>query len=281
MIRYRVINGAAMIGALLGALFLPAMLVFAVIPVLALLMCVEFFRLMRGAGLPCHPRFGTVSVVVLVAATGLCAAYSDMDSALRLEGLLLAATVFGVLLVSCFARNGQAPLTAVALTLFAVGYLGFVFNFYTKLFWMWPGTDGRWVLLYMILIVKVTDIGAFFTGCNLGRHKLCPRISPAKTWEGCAGGVLAGCGLSLILWHLHGGKIGPMTLTLADAFILGMVLPVTGILGDLIESMLKRAIAVKDSGGWVKGMGGILDILDSLIFAGPVLYGYLWWVTAR
>ncbi len=167
------------------------------------------------------------------------------------------------------------------MTLWAVGYLGFVFNFYTKILWMWPVGDGRWVLLYMILIVKVTDIGAFFTGCNLGRHKLCPRISPAKTWEGCVGGVLAGCATSLVFWVTLSGDIGPVTLTVADALILGMVLPVMGILGDLIESMLKRAIAVKDSGGWVKGMGGILDILDSLIFAAPVLYGYLWWVTTR
>ncbi len=105
MIRHRIINGAAMIGALIGALYLPAMAVFAVIPVLATLMCVEFFRLLRGAGMPCYPRWGTVSVVVLIVGTGLCAAYTDMAQALRLESLLLAAIVFGVLLRACFARD--------------------------------------------------------------------------------------------------------------------------------------------------------------------------------
>ncbi len=281
MIRYRLINGSVMIATLIGALYLPSLVVFAIIPLLAALMSVEFFRLLRGADLPCYPRSGIVGAVGLITLTGVVAALGGEVAAYRAEALGLALIVLAVWLRAGFGPEEKAPLTAVALTLLGVLYCGWLFNFYTKLFWFWPEGDGRWLLFYMILIVKVTDMGAFFTGCNLGRHKLCPRISPAKTREGCVGGVLAGLTTSLLFWWWRGGEIGPVSLTIANAIILGMVLPVVGILGDLIESLLKRAIAVKDSGGWVKGMGGILDILDSLMFAGPVLYGCLWWMTGR
>ncbi len=275
MIRHRVINGAIMIAMLIGALFLPAAAVFFLIPLLAALMLWEFYSLLQGAGMPAFRGIGTAGGFVLILATGLNYHMLHGEGAHEWETLLLAAIVIVVLIRQCFERSDQRHLITIMSTLTGILYIAFLFNFYTKLLLDWPEGDGRMLLFYMILVVKVTDMAAYATGCSIGRHKLIPRISPAKTWEGCAGGVLGGLLTSLIFWWSTGGEIGPVTLGIADALILGILLPVTGIVGDLIESMLKRAAEVKDSGCLLKGMGGVLDVLDSLLFAGPVLYMYV------
>ncbi len=275
MMVQRVINGAILIALLIGALFLPALGLFLIISLLAVLMCCEFYGLLAEAGMKSNRVLGTLGVLLLIGVTGASYLWQDGARALEWEGVALAGVALAVMVRPCFARDDDRPLATTATTLLGVLYIGFLFNFYTKLLLQWPGDDGRYLLFYLILIVKVTDMFAYFTGSFLGKHKLIPRISPAKTWEGCAGGVVGGLITSLIFWAVTGGDIGPVTFTIADALILGMVLAVTGIAGDLVESMLKRATEVKDSGCWFKDMGGLLDILDSLLFAAPVLYFYI------
>jgi phosphatidate cytidylyltransferase len=275
MMRHRVLNGAVMIGLLIGVLFLPLAGMFLIIPALAALMCWELYNLLDHAGLRNFRMLGTAAVLGLIGVTGglyLCDAPLAVP---EWEGLLLAGAVLAVMVRQLLERDDPRPLATMAATLFGVLYVGLIFNFYTKLLLRWPAGDGSLLLFYLILVVKVTDMSAYFTGSSLGRRKLCPRISPAKTWEGCIGGVAGGLVTSLLFWVVTGGDLGPVAFGIADMLILGMVLPVTGILGDLMESMLKRAAAVKDSGCWFKGMGGVLDILDSLLFAAPVLYIYI------
>ncbi len=264
-----------MIALLVGALFLPALGVFLIIPVLAAMMMYEFYGMMDQAGLRNYRHVGAIGGLVLILATaGNYLVYGGV-SVYQWEGLVLAGIVMAVLLRQLFEKDDAQPLVTLSVTWLGVLYIAFIFNFYTKLLLQWPEGDGRLVLFYMILIVKVTDMAAYFTGCSIGRHKLIPRVSPAKTWEGCAGGVAGGMATSLLFWWLTGGTIGPLHLNVADALVLGILLSVTGIVGDLIESMFKRAAAVKDSGGLLKGMGGVLDVLDSLLFAAPVLYVYI------
>lgn len=278
MIKHRVINGALMIGALVVALFLPVEAVFLIIPVLSTLMLMEFYALMAKAGWSAFPLTGVGLSLLLIFSTALQYRYGlcPLDPA-TMETLLLSFSVFVIFIRQCFVLSDSTnPFKSIGITLLGLCYLGFVFNFYTKILLQWPEGDGRLLLFYMILVVKVTDMGAYFVGCSLGKHKLIPRISPAKTWEGCAGGVFFGLVVSLIFWWACGGeRIGPAPFRLMDALIMGLILPVVGIIGDLIESLIKRSASVKDSGDWVKGMGGILDILDSLLFAGPVFYFYL------
>lgn len=225
--------------------------------------------------MPNFPLLGTTAGVLLILVTGLNCYLYPGEGRPEWEAILLAGTVGAVLIRQCVEKNGEKPLISIATTLMGILYISFIFNFYTKLLLRWPEGDGRMLLFYMILIVKVTDMAAYTVGCSIGRHKLIPRISPAKTWEGCAGGVCGGLLTSLMFWWSTGGQIGPVALGLADALILGIVLPATGIVGDLIESMIKRAAEVKDSGCALKGMGGVLDVLDSLLLAGPVLYIYI------
>ena len=130
------------------------------------------------------------------------------------------------------------------------------------------GVNGRKLLLLTLVVVWAGDTAAYFVGRALGRHKLAPAISPAKTWEGAVANVLASAGAALaflpwleISWgHLVG---------------LGLVVSVAGQAGDLLESAFKRSAAVKDSGNLLPGHGGVLDRIDALILAGPAAWWYL------
>jgi phosphatidate cytidylyltransferase len=141
------------------------------------------------------------------------------------------------------------------------------------------------LIVYLVLVVKASDMGAYFVGSMVGRHKMFPRISPGKTWEGLAGGFLAGIAVSMILYWLWRSpdpslpvaEFGRLTLTWGHALFLGAFLAAIGVVGDLVESLLKRSAGLKDSGRLFPGMGGILDVLDSLLFAAPALYFYLRW----
>jgi phosphatidate cytidylyltransferase len=127
-------------------------------------------------------------------------------------------------------------------------------------------------MLGAVLLVKSSDIGAYAVGMTLGRHKLIPWLSPGKTREGLAGGIataaLVGAGLAAAT--PSGESIAAIPIWLGA--VAGAVAAVTGQIGDLAESLLKRDAGVKDSGRMLPGMGGILDVVDSLLFAGPALY---------
>ena len=127
---------------------------------------------------------------------------------------------------------------------------------------------GQWLMLFLVGLVAAADIGAFFTGRALGRHKLAPSVSPGKSWEGLVGGVCAALLLALGVWLAVARDGGWLTLPALLAIALTTVL--ASVLGDLAESMVKRHCGVKDSGTLLPGHGGVLDRLDSLTAAAPV-----------
>jgi len=126
--------------------------------------------------------------------------------------------------------------------------------------------QGGWLLLYLFTLVWVADIGAYFSGRRYGRHKLAARISPGKTWEGVAGGILANLIWMLAVFWLSGG----WGFGLIEFMLIGLGTSVLSVVGDLFESILKREAGVKDSGRLLPGHGGILDRIDSVIAASPV-----------
>jgi phosphatidate cytidylyltransferase len=116
-------------------------------------------------------------------------------------------------------------------------------------------------------------MGAYLTGSLVGKHKLVPHISPHKSWEGLAGALVFAVGGSYGLWVLIPGKLavfGPM-----DVAILGLLLGLAAVIGDLAESIVKRSAEAKDSGGLLPGIGGVLDLIDSLLFTAPILFFYM------
>jgi phosphatidate cytidylyltransferase len=128
-------------------------------------------------------------------------------------------------------------------------------------------------VLWLILVTKFSDMGAYLTGSLIGKHPLVPHISPKKTWEGFFGAlVFSVLGGFLLLWLI------PEKLSVLrpfDAVALGLVLGFAAIVGDLAESIIKRSADVKDSGNFLPGIGGALDLIDSLLFTAPLLFFYL------
>lgn len=162
----------------------------------------------------------------------------------------------------------EAMLDAAMTTFFPVLFVGLPFAFVVGL-QVIPGTIGPDLLLLVMVCVTLSDAGAYYAGSAFGTHPLAPVISPKKSWEGAVGGVLAAIAGALLahFWFFR-------RLPLAHAIALGVLLSTAGILGDLAESMLKRAAGVKDSSALLPGHGGVLDRLDSLLVAAPVLYYY-------
>jgi len=169
---------------------------------------------------------------------------------------------------------------ALAVTIFMFTYIGLLGSFLIRIRCFLPGPAGAALLLYCILTIKATDIGAYLTGRAIGKHLLAPKISPKKTIEGFVGGLVLAC-LTAVggiwLWtQILPEWMGPLPLTSTQAIILAMLTSFSGHLGDLAESAIKRDVGLKDSGRAVASFGGFLDVLDSLLFAAPVAW---WWLT--
>lgn len=280
MLKHRVRSGLLMGGALLAALYvLPPAGAFVVVGLLCGLGLLEFYALLQAGGIP-HQRWtgiiGGLALLVGSSSHYYFFGYFDAD----LEWMILFAILATAFIREMWVGQMDHAVRSVAMTMLGVIYIAVLFNFINKLLVV-PGIDGdhwregRWLFFYLALVVKLTDVGAYFIGCRLGGKKFSPAISPAKTWSGVVGGVITGMSFSMLGLYVMQPHLVQIQLTWVDAAVLGFLLSATGIAGDLIESMLKRATGVKDSGTYIQGMGGFLDVVDSLIFSAPVLYIYL------
>jgi phosphatidate cytidylyltransferase len=168
----------------------------------------------------------------------------------------------------------RAPITTAALTLLGLMYVPFLFNFVALLAFM-PGSpdQNRFLLIYLLAVTKFSDVGAYVVGSLIGHHKMIPRISPGKTWEGFAGAILTSLAVSMAMIYVMGEKV--QALSFNSGIILGLLLPLISVVGDLAESVVKRDASIKDSGRTIPGIGGALDLIDSILFTAPVLYFYL------
>ena len=182
----------------------------------------------------------------------------------------VAVVIAGLLLEMSRYREPGGIVPRLGLLTFAVAYLGLLGSFLAQLRWLGdPGRTGL-ILALMIFVPKFGDIGAFFTGTFLGRHKMTPRLSPKKTWEGFAGGMLTAMLVAVVLSCF--GDVFRFGMLEAAAF--GLTVGVAGVLGDLAESLIKRDGQAKDAAQSIPGFGGLLDVIDSVLFAAPV--AYLW-----
>lgn len=263
-------------GLLAALYFLPPAGALVVLLIVCLLGLWEFYGMLGDGGIPHHRGVGMAGGVALLAATwwffhqgGAHALDPDVEP---IALFLIASAVF--LRQMAMPSTGQA-LVAVSSTLLGVIYVAWLLNYINKLLLVFGVEVGRWLILYLVLVVKVTDIGAYFVGSRFGGIKFWPSISPAKTWSGVGGGLACGVAASMMALHYMQPVLTGITLTWADALALGLLLSVAGILGDLLESLLKRSAGVKDSGAMIQGMGGVLDVVDSLLFAAPFLYLYV------
>ena len=214
----------------------------------------ELFRLLRQGGYRPHLGIGILWTLALIA----CGFWPQT----LLPGIVLGSGLILTLILALFQADGQ-PAMDWAWTAAGAVYIGGLLAPFVALR-MRP--DGlRWIAL-ALLLTWLTDTGAYFVGLSFGRHKLAPRLSPKKTWEGAIGGWIIG---------VIGGTalgMGIVGLPLLPALLLAALLCFLAPLGDLAESMIKRQVGVKDSSRLIPGHGGVLDRLDSLLFIVPVTY---------
>lgn len=180
--------------------------------------------------------------------------------------------VLGLCVRQFVSRRNTAGILAISTTLFGLMYVPWLLNFIQKINFF-QNVEGHFYLLYFVLITKFSDTGAYVVGSLIGRHKMIPRISPGKTWEGFGGAIVVSTLASVIFVHLAHDHMPAMNTM--HAIILGVILSACAVIGDLIESLFKREAGVKDSGHFFPGIGGILDLLDSLLFNAPIMYLYL------
>jgi phosphatidate cytidylyltransferase len=179
---------------------------------------------------------------------------------------------------------------AAAASVFAFTYIALPMGMLVQLRQQWAGA---FYLLYLLLVVWAGDIFAYFVGKSIGRHLMAPRVSPKKTWEGAAASVIASVVVGWLLFHYslplssamlragliqrRDGLFGLEQPAVGPVIVLTIVLNIAAQLGDLVESLIKRGAGVKDSGAILPGHGGMLDRIDALLFAAPVLWYYAAW----
>lgn len=179
---------------------------------------------------------------------------------------------------------------AAAASVFAFTYIALPMGMLVQLRQQWAGA---FYLLYLLLVVWAGDIFAYFVGKSIGRHLMAPRVSPKKTWEGAAASVLASVAVGWLLFYYSSslssallragliqrrdGLFGLEQPAMGPVIILTIALNIAAQLGDLVESLIKRGAGVKDSGAILPGHGGMLDRIDALLFAAPVLWYYAAW----
>lgn len=195
------------------------------------------------------------------------AALAD-GSRLRMEYLFVAMFLIAFLVEMFLFTEPNHAVPRLALTAFVFVYLGVLGSFIAQIRWLGDPVRTGYMLAATMFVPKWCDIGAFFTGTFLGRTKMTPHLSPKKTWEGFAGGLLLAVIGALIVNHLsdvfkHG---------MVEAVAFGLTMAVVGVLGDLAESLIKRDCQTKDAAQSIPGFGGLLDVIDSVLFAAPVAF---------
>jgi len=187
-----------------------------------------------------------------------------------LKPLLLTSGVVISLIWLLLRPQKEGAFSSWVWTIAGIFYIGWLLSYLVAL----NLEGGRNWVFFALLTIFASDIAAFFVGRALGRHRLAPSISPGKTWEGAIGGIFGAIILSL--FFTLSTPLG-LPLSYGQAILLGLLVSVFGQLGDLVESLLKRNMGVKDSGKLMPGHGGMLDRIDSIVFTGIVVYYYVLW----
>jgi phosphatidate cytidylyltransferase len=237
----------------------------------------EFYRMLDHKQLPNFKILGLICAVIFISGSFIYYSKIGLNKSADFE---LAVILFFLLVVfarQMFERTRDIrPVETRAYTIFGFLYVVWLFSFVTKLVYLYPHTDnhftGQYYVLYCVVVTKFSDMGAYVVGSLCGKHLLIPHISPKKTWEGFFGALAFAVLGSFGTLHLAGHWLS--ALTDFHALILGLLLGFAAIIGDLAESIIKRSTDTKDSGHMLPGIGGVLDLIDSLLFTAPLLFFY-------
>ncbi|HWX94215.1 MAG TPA: phosphatidate cytidylyltransferase [Terriglobales bacterium] len=283
---------------LLLVLRAPVALVAIVTAAIALLTVREFLKLVEDYGVPPlrRPTYGFVILFFLLLTIGMGADKPLLSTEIFGIAAAFAATIAGFVFLSIATRRADLSTgyPAAAASAFAFAYIVLPLAMLVQLRQQWAGA---FLILYLLLVVWAGDILAYFVGRSIGRHLMSPRISPKKTWEGAVASMVASLAVGGLLfyyatqlstrfleWGLIQRRDGIFSLERPaplPVLLLTATLNLAAQLGDLVESLIKRGANVKDSGTILPGHGGMLDRIDALLFATPVLWFYAAWRVMR
>lgn len=262
----RTLTATVFVAILLGCTYWNQYSFAALFGIISIIGTWEFYGLVEKTGHQPQKVLGTIAGAVLFGSFALTAMSKCPTQFL----LINIPVLFLVFIRELYTRASQ-PFTNIAFTLLGIIYVALPFsllNFITT----YNGTYNYELLFGFFFILWSNDTGAYLTGSAIGKRKLFARVSPGKSWEGCAGGAVFSYAVAYIIsgWYT--------SISTMDWLVIATILIVIGTLGDLVESLFKRSINVKDSGTILPGHGGILDRFDSLIMASPFVFSYLYFV---
>ena len=263
---------------LLSSFFMISITAFAVINDILFIMLVvmltagglyEFFYMVRKKDVPIYSYTG-IFIGLLIPLS----IFTHFELTKNWELLFIVIGFLLILFMQFARRDNRHAILGLSTTLFGVLYVAWFFSFLVKIRLMLPGMEGIKLLGFILMVTKSSDIGALLIGSSFGEHKhpLLPKVSPNKSVEGTLGAVVIAACMALILRSFL-----PLALNLPlwQVFFMGAFFGGLGQLGDLSESLIKRDCGVKDSGKFLPGLGGVLDVIDSLLFSAPAFYLYM------
>jgi len=224
----------------------------------------EFYRIAKEKEYLPLSKIGVISTAAYVLAFYYSTQYTLLYP---LPPAVLASTLVAAFVY--YFIKGTDPFVNLALTLFGIFYLTVPLTTALGIVYF-PYAEGQWWFVYALAVTKATDMAAYAFGKLWGSNQLSPYISPKKTWEGALGGFAAALAVSFLL-----NRLVPLGLSDGGSLILGALTSALAQFGDLAESLLKRDGGVKDSNAQFPGLGGLLDVLDSLVFTLPFIYLFL------
>lgn len=287
MLRWRLLLGTAFVGLLIGLFWLdhraatPGLVLYPLAILLSVAAAHEYLGLLAVRGLKPDKYVVYAGSLAVVAVNAVPVFWKELP----LEPLGWPLAAFGLSVLAAFVvemwryeKPGEV-MERLALAVLGVAYAGLLLAFIVQIRLLGPieaqGALGVPAIASLVIVVKMSDIGAYTVGRLFGRHKMTPVLSPGKTWEGAAGGMVFAClGSWLALQGLMPLMASGVAVSAAAWLVYGMLVGVVGILGDLAESLIKRDVGRKDSSSWMPGFGGVLDLLDSVLFAAPVAFVY-------
>jgi phosphatidate cytidylyltransferase len=271
--QWRLMSSLVLWGIMLSVIFwLPPTALYIFVNVVLARAVWEFYRICEAKGLRTYKVWGVIGTLALVSGSWF---FYRQPQRLQLsydfDVLILLVFALGVFIRQFPQKLNPQGIETMAVTLFGLIYVAWLGNFITRINFASP--HGRYFIMLLVVVTKFTDMGAYIVGSIMGRHKLIPRISPKKTWEGTIGGIVFAVGGAFLCARVM--PVEMAQLTTVHAIVVGLLLGVAAVIGDLAESLIKREAGVKDSSTILPGHGGCLDMIDSLLFTAPLLYVYM------
>lgn len=238
----------------------------------------EYYRMLEGDGIGVFTLTGMLCGALLLAGGFLLMKAQGPERAYDFELVVLVLFLIVIFARQMFRGAARDPLRAMSYTVFGLLYIPWLFSFITKIIYLTPPdasgeATGQYYVLFLVMVTKFSDMGAYVFGSLFGRHPFAPHISPHKTWEGFFGALLTSLLASCWLFALMPEKLSAFRFD--DVVILGLLLGFAAVIGDLAESIVKRGANIKDSSHILPGIGGTLDLIDSLLFTAPLLFFYM------